>query len=183
MALPVLAASWNGSAFEGATWPFGTNTYANPGLTNPGALPSGAPSCSSYTNTTDCMNIGYNVAANVAPTTAEAIGKGYQPPTGCRPDPYFPTWLKGIVYLQVSGSLIHGDRWPDHSALVGCKSFRTSPALSPDRARQSINSTRRALIERHSNRQRRGIKKAAYAATALLMGPPRDSPRADRTRC
>ena len=52
------------------------------------------------------MNIGYNVAANVAPTTAEAIGKGYQPPTGCRPDPYFPTWLKGIVYLQVSGSLI-----------------------------------------------------------------------------
>jgi hypothetical protein len=99
--------AWNGpNAFQGATWPFGTNTYANPGLTNPVALPSGAPSCAAYTNTTDCMNIGYSVGANIAPTTAGAIGKGYQPPAGCRPDPYFPTWLKGIVYLQVSGDSI-----------------------------------------------------------------------------
>jgi hypothetical protein len=81
-------------------------TYANPGLTNPVALPSGAPSCAAYTNTTDCMNICYSVAANIAPTTAGAIGKGYQSPAGCRPDPYFPTWLKGIVYLHVSGESI-----------------------------------------------------------------------------
>ena len=85
------------------SFPFGTNTYGNPGLANPGGLPTTAPSCGNYTNTTDCMNQGYNVAANLTPSGG-AAGLGYQPPGPCAPDPYFPAWLKGVVYLHWNGS-------------------------------------------------------------------------------
>ena len=84
-------------------WPFGTNTYADPGLATPSMLPSAAPDCSKYTTTTDCMNAGYMVAASVAPGGG-AAGKGYQPPGACKADPYYPAWLKGVVYLSWNGS-------------------------------------------------------------------------------
>ncbi len=87
------------------SWPFATNTYDNPGFANPGGLPTGAPNCSGYMNTTTCMNTGYSVAADLTPSGG-AAGIGYRPPGACTPDAYYPTWLKGIVYLTVSGSSI-----------------------------------------------------------------------------
>jgi hypothetical protein len=88
------------------TWAWGTNVYNNPGLTNPYALPTTAADCTGFTSTVDCMLTKYNVYNNVKPTIAP-LTIGYQPPsTTCAPDPLFPTWLKGIVYLRVTGSTI-----------------------------------------------------------------------------
>jgi hypothetical protein len=87
---------------SGATWPFGPNTYNDPGLANPGALPSSAVDCSAYATTTACM-IGTGVVGDLTPSGA-AAGKGYQPPGACTADPYYPSWLKGIVYLSWNGS-------------------------------------------------------------------------------
>jgi hypothetical protein len=89
------------------TFPFGLNVYNDPGFANPNDLPTTAPNCSEYTNTTACMNEGYKVAANLKPSVA--VGKGYQPPGPCRPDPYFPVWLKGIVFLHWNGSTLTED--------------------------------------------------------------------------
>lgn len=63
------------------------------------SLISTAPNCNSYTNVTDCMNTGYRVYANIRPVIAPTT-LGYQPPGACAPDAYYPTWLKGIVYLR-----------------------------------------------------------------------------------
>lgn len=50
------------------------------------------------------MNTGYSVYAKMTPSTAPTT-LGYQPPsTTCTPDPLYPTWLKGIVYLQWDGA-------------------------------------------------------------------------------
>jgi len=38
--------------------------------------------------------------------TGSAAGFGYQPPAPCAGDAYFPTWLKGVVYLSWNGSSI-----------------------------------------------------------------------------
>jgi hypothetical protein len=84
------------------TFPFGLNVYSDPGFANPNDLPTSAPNCNEYTNTTACMNEGYKVTANLKPKVA--VGKGYQPPQSCRPDPYFPIWLKGVVFLHWNGS-------------------------------------------------------------------------------
>jgi hypothetical protein len=100
-------------AFNGGN--FGTNIYANPTFNNTSDLIANrmaAPSCSSFTSTTACM--GYN-AVTKALTNPSLIydlvpastysGKGYQlPSTTCSADADYPTWLKGIVYLQWSGS-------------------------------------------------------------------------------
>ena len=43
------------------------------------------------------------VSASMTPSGG-AAGKGYQPPGACRTDAYYPTWLKGIVYLTANGS-------------------------------------------------------------------------------
>jgi len=88
------------------TFPFGPNTYSNPQLANPGSLPTTAPNCANYTNTTDCMNKGYNVAANVTPRAGSGSVAGYRAPGACAPDSYYPTWLKGVVYLHWNGSSI-----------------------------------------------------------------------------
>jgi hypothetical protein len=53
------------------------------------------------------MNEGYKVAANLKPSVA--VGKGYQRAGPCRPDPYFPVWLKGIVFLHWNGSRLTED--------------------------------------------------------------------------
>ncbi len=88
----------------GASWPFGSDTYADPGLANPGALPVTAPSCSAYATTTACM-IGTGVVADLTPSGG-AAGKGYQPPGPCTPDAYYPSWLAGMVYLSWTGSAV-----------------------------------------------------------------------------
>ncbi len=95
--------AWYDGQNQGGNWPFGANTYADPGLADPSVLPTTAPDCSAYATTTDCMNAGYKVAASVAPSGGSA-GKGYQPPGACKADPYYPSWLKGIVYLAWNGS-------------------------------------------------------------------------------
>jgi hypothetical protein len=89
------------------TYPFGTNIYSTPGLASPKSLPTGAPNCSAYTNVEACMNdpAGYNVYGHVTPSGG-AVGHGYQPPGSCAADAYYPTWLKGVVYLQWNGSAL-----------------------------------------------------------------------------
>ena len=94
--------AWISNVDSGAAWPWGPNTYNDPGLANPGALLASAPNCSSYATTTACM-VGLGVVADLMPSGG-AIGKGYQPPGACTADAYFPTWLKGVVYLSWDGS-------------------------------------------------------------------------------
>jgi len=88
---------------QGAAWPFGSDTFGDPGLADPSALPTAAPTCTGYASTTACMNEGYKVAASVKPSGA-AAGKGYAAPGACKVDPYYPSWLKGVVYLSWDGS-------------------------------------------------------------------------------
>jgi hypothetical protein len=85
-------------AGQGSNWPWGSNTYSDPEMTAPSSLPSTAPDCSGYSNVTTCMNRKYNVSNNVAPGRS-AVGIGYTAPGHCAPDAYFPTWLKGVVYV------------------------------------------------------------------------------------
>ena len=94
--------AWYAGMDQGANFPWGTDSFDHPGLANPGALPTSAPNCAGYANTTACM-IGAGVPAHVAPSGG-ATGKGYQPPGACTADVYYPTWLKGVVYLKANGS-------------------------------------------------------------------------------
>jgi hypothetical protein len=87
---------------QGASFPWGANTYGDPGFVNPGALPTTAPSCAGYATTTACMAAA-GVAANMTPSGG-AAGKGYHAPGACTADPYYPAWLKGVVYLTASAS-------------------------------------------------------------------------------
>jgi hypothetical protein len=89
-------------AFNG--YMFGSNTYASAGFAKPSAVPTATPHCAGYATTTACM-IGTGVVADLTPSGA-AAGVGYQPPQSCRPDPYFPTWLKGAVGLSAAGSTL-----------------------------------------------------------------------------
>ena len=87
-----------------------------------------APKCSGYTNTTACMNEAYKIAANLNPSVA--VGKGYQPPGLCKSDPYFPTWLKGVVFLRWNGSTLTENGGPNYKALqhvVWTTTDRTGP--------------------------------------------------------
>jgi hypothetical protein len=88
-----------------APWVFGTNTYADPGLASPNSLFSSSPNCAGYASVTDCMNTGFSVYAHVTPSIAPTT-IGYAPPGACTPDPLFPIWLKGIVYLQWDGTKV-----------------------------------------------------------------------------
>jgi len=85
------------------SFPFGANRYEDPGFAAPAGLPATPPNCAKYDNTTDCMNKGYKVAADLTPT-GDALGIGYHAPGPCKPDPYFPLWLKGVVYLHWNGA-------------------------------------------------------------------------------
>jgi hypothetical protein len=108
---------FSAAAFTPATsGELGTNTYANPLYTNtPDLLANqqGVPNCSGFENTTQCM--GWNalkstltplsVISDLVPTASGTAGKGYQLPSiTCAPNPDYPTWLKGIVYLHWNGS-------------------------------------------------------------------------------
>jgi hypothetical protein len=100
----------NVTAFNGGS--FGTNIYVDPSFKNTSDLLThhvGVPNCSGFISVTACM--GWNgssatllsVIDDLTPTAGAMTGKGYQPPGPCTSDPYYPTWLKGIVYLQASG--------------------------------------------------------------------------------
>lgn len=93
------------------------NTYSATALNNTADLLAnwnGAPSCSSFTNVTACM--GWNYASqtatsltpvsDLAPTNSTALsaGVGSIQPGPCAPNARWPTWLKGIVYLQWNGT-------------------------------------------------------------------------------
>jgi hypothetical protein len=96
---------WVNGVHNTTSFPFGTNTYDPPHFANPNGLPTGAPNCNNYTNTTDCMNQGYNVAADLTPSGG-ALDSGYMPPGACAADPYFPVWLKGVVFLLWNGTAL-----------------------------------------------------------------------------
>lgn len=89
-------------------FPFGTNTYSDPGLGGISSLWSTAPDCTGYTNVTTCMLTKYTVDVFAAPTIAPT-SMGYQKPSGCSTKVLangtnaFPAWLKGVVYLTASG--------------------------------------------------------------------------------
>ena len=85
------------------SFPWGSNTYNDPGLTNTAALPTGAPDCTGYSNAVTCMNTKHNVYDLIKPTIAPTT-VGYQPPGACKADAYYPTWLKGVVYLKYNSS-------------------------------------------------------------------------------
>jgi hypothetical protein len=107
--------------YNGYTGSSNVNYNVNPAFTNTSDLltnRTGAPNCTGFTNVTACM--GWNaktstlttpsVISDLTPTCgADCTGAGYQKPsTTCVSSgnfyTYFPTWLKGIVYLQWNGS-------------------------------------------------------------------------------
>lgn len=92
---------------------YGSNAaiYENPFFNNTADLlanHTGVPNCAGFTTTTACMGWSYTtqMAANLSviydltPSASGTAGKGYQPPHPCAADSYYPSWLKGIVYLQ-----------------------------------------------------------------------------------
>jgi hypothetical protein len=94
----------------------GTNYYVSPGFRNTSDLisdRSGTPNCSGFTNTTACMGWNANTRTltnpsaiyDLQPTVIGTNRAGYQlPSTTCVTSgpiyTYYPTWLKGIVYLH-----------------------------------------------------------------------------------
>jgi hypothetical protein len=91
---------------------FGANTYTDPLFANTTDLinnRSGPPNCTGFVNVTACM--GYaagtktltapSTISDLAPTAGGMTDKGYQLPSiVCNSNSNYPTWLKGIVYLQ-----------------------------------------------------------------------------------
>ena len=104
------------SAQSQASGLLGTNTYTAPNFTNTTDLLAnhvGVPNCNAFINTTRCMGWNANtstlttpsVISDLVPTASGTSGKGYQKPsTTCAANSDYPTWLKGIVYLQWNGS-------------------------------------------------------------------------------
>jgi hypothetical protein len=100
----------------------GTNFYVDPAFNNVTDLINNwtniTPNCSGYHTTTECFGWSAKTKTlrintpiyDLTPTCAQCSGKGYQlPSTTCAPNADYPTWLKGIVYLRVSGSQIIED--------------------------------------------------------------------------
>ena len=118
----------------------GTNTYANPAFTNTADLLAnrlGVPNCNAFTNTTQCMGWNANtstlttpsIISDLVPTASGTSGKGYQlPSTTCAANADYPTWLKGIVYLQWNGSSLERKQRFGYEALQHvvwtCSRFR-----------------------------------------------------------
>jgi len=105
------------SGFDAVSWQSqalinGAATYVNPAFTNTADLlanQAGVPNCTGFTTTTACM--GWNavtstlttpsIISDLTPTAGGTAGKGYQlPSTICAANADYPTWLKGVVYLQ-----------------------------------------------------------------------------------
>jgi hypothetical protein len=97
----------------------GTNFYVDPAFNGETDLLTnrlGRPDCTGFTNVTACMGWDArtgtltvpSVIYDLTPNAPQAVGKGYQRPsvTCAASDPDYPPWLKGVVYLQVTGSTI-----------------------------------------------------------------------------
>jgi hypothetical protein len=111
---------FNAVANQGGT--LGTNFYTSPGFTNTTDLTTnwvGTPICTGFENVTQCM--GWNAStqtltsltpiSDLTPTgTCGAVAcstKGYQLPSAeCAPNSYFPAYLKGVIYLHWTGSIV-----------------------------------------------------------------------------
>lgn len=76
---------------------------------------TGAPTCIGFENTAQCM--GWNaststlttpsVISDLVPSSTHSGGKGYQQPSiTCATNALYPTWLKDVVYLHWTGSII-----------------------------------------------------------------------------
>ncbi|HZZ25416.1 MAG TPA: hypothetical protein VFE60_23985 [Roseiarcus sp.] len=89
--------------YNGYDFSAGNLIGVSAGFANPAALPTVAPDCTGHTNVTECMNAVYGVYAKITPFTG-LTSKGYQPPAPCTPDTNWPSWLKGVVYLQWTGT-------------------------------------------------------------------------------
>lgn len=97
---------------------FGTNTYIDAGFNNTTDLLAnwlGAPTCTGFITTTECMGYDPNTATltsntviyDLVPTSTGTAGKGYQlPSTTCAANSDYPTKLKGIVVLHWDGTKI-----------------------------------------------------------------------------
>ena len=95
----------------------GTNNYVDPAFNDPSltdliANRIGTPNCTGFINTAACEGFNFggsptnrSLAYDLTATAAGAAGKGYQPPGPCvATDADYPTWLKGVVYLQWNGT-------------------------------------------------------------------------------
>ena len=83
-----------------------------------------------------------SVIDDMTATAAQAAGKGYQPPGPCvASDPDYPTWLKGIVYLQASG-FVSGATITENAGLITkpCESGGTNPTATLSANPTSITS-------------------------------------------
>ena len=92
-----------------------SGTFEDPAFTSTFDLLTnwiGAPTCSGFADVASCMGWNYSsqAATSLTPisdltaTSVHSGGKGYRPPGPCAPDPNFPIWLKGIVYLHWNGT-------------------------------------------------------------------------------
>jgi hypothetical protein len=105
----------------GSSRPLGVNTYVDPAFNNTIDLLAnrmGTPNCSGFENVTQCMGYDASTEALTNPSviydlTATAEGtteKGYRRPSSTcvatASDPDFPVWLKGIVFLHWTGSIV-----------------------------------------------------------------------------
>ena len=128
---------YSGVTFQSSTSVLGaTGQYGvNPALRNVSDLTtnrSGVPNCSAFTNVTACMGYNANTStlttpsaiSDLQPTTAGMSGDGYQLPSttcvtssstgvGAAVFSLYPTWLKGIVYLQWNSSNSTISEYPD----------------------------------------------------------------------
>ena len=67
-------------------------------------LSSTRPQCMGWNANTNTLTTP-SVISDLVPTASGTSGKGYQKPsTTCAANADYPTWLKGIVYLQWNGS-------------------------------------------------------------------------------
>lgn len=111
----------NQQVFNGGS--LGTNIYVDPAFNNTTDLlnnQTGDPNCAGFTNVTACLGWNANnqvltnpsVIYDLTATCAQCAGKGYQKAqTACKnsiaaPDGVnmYPSWLKGIVYLQFNSA-------------------------------------------------------------------------------
>ena len=104
------------STFDAQAWGsatmLGTQIYTNPSFTNTTDLlanRTGVPNCNAFANTTQCMGWDAitstlttpSIISDLIPTATGASQKGYQKPSvTCTANADYPSWLKGVVYLQ-----------------------------------------------------------------------------------
>jgi len=95
----------------------GTDSYGSAAFTNTSDLLTnwiGVPNCTGKADVASCMGWNYGAQtatsltpiADLIPTAGGTTGKGYQPPGPCAANSLYPTWLKGVVYLQWNGTTL-----------------------------------------------------------------------------